>query len=102
MSLDLDLVSCIKVMKAKWLDYYQNIPTIYLLGITCEPHCKLDYLYDCLKTYYKCLTLTFDVPALVRDVNKLFYSLYDEYAKFYGLFLNINININIDQDVLSA
>ena len=49
---------------------------------------------NCLKIYYKYLALTFDVLALVRDVKKLFYLLYDEYAKFYGLFLNININID--------
>ena len=45
---------------------------------------------DCLETYYKCLTLTVDVPTLVRNVRQLFYSLYDEYAKSYGPFLNIS------------
>ena len=33
MSLELDLVPCIKVMKSKWFDYYLNIPNTYLLGI---------------------------------------------------------------------
>ena len=28
-----DLISCIEVMKVKWLYYYKNIPNIYLLGI---------------------------------------------------------------------
>ena len=28
-----ELIPCIKVMKYKWLDYYQNIPIIYLLKI---------------------------------------------------------------------
>ena len=67
-----------------------------MLGIIFDIHCKLDYFFYCLKTYYKCLALTFDILALVKDVRKLFYSLYDEYAKFYGAFLNINI----EQDAL--
>ena len=63
-----ELVQCIEVIKSKWLDYYQNIPIIYLLGIILYPRYKLYYLSDCLETYYKCLTLTVDVPTLVRNV----------------------------------
>ena len=57
-------------MKSKWSDYYKNITIIYLFEISFDPHCKLDNLIDYLK--------------------KLVYSLYDEYTKFYGLFLNLN------------
>ena len=39
--------------------------------------------------------LLVDIPALVRDVRKLFYSLYDEYAKFYDPSLNINFEQKI-------
>ena len=85
-------------MKSKWLDYYQNIPIIYLLGIMFYPRCKLDYLFDCLDTYYKCLAIPFDVLGLIIDVKKLFYSLNEEYAKFYGH----SLNINIEQDALSV
>ena len=60
-------------MKSKWLDYYQNIPIIYLPAIIFYPRCKLDYLSDCLETYYKYLALTVDVLPLVRDVKQLFY-----------------------------
>ena len=52
MSQDLELKSCIDVMKSKWLDYYANIPIIYLLGLIFDPHCKLDSLTMCLKNYY--------------------------------------------------
>ena len=31
MTQKLELVSCIEVMKSKWLNYYQNILIIYLL-----------------------------------------------------------------------
>ena len=41
---------------------------------------------------------TSDVPVLIRDVRKLFYSLYDEYAEFYGP----SININTEQDTPST
>ena len=36
------------------------------------PRVKLDYLSNCLDIYYKCLTLPFDVPSLIKDVKKLF------------------------------
>ena len=91
MSLQPDFIPCIEVMNAKWLDYYLNIPNIYLLRIIFYLRCKLDYLFDCLDTYYKCLDISFDVLALVRDVIKLFYSLYDENFKFYDPSFNINI-----------
>ena len=70
----------------------------HLLEIIFYPRCKLDYLSDCLDTYYKCLVISFDVLALVMEVKKLFYSLYDEYAKFY----DPSFNINIEQDTPST
>ena len=59
---------------------------------------KLDYLFVCLKIYYKYLALPKNVLVLVRDVRQLFYSLYDEYAKFHSP----SLNINFEQDVHSA
>ena len=38
--------------------------------------------------------MSVDVPTLIRNVEKLFYSLYDEYAKFYGPSLDINFEQN--------
>ena len=40
MSQDLELKSCFDVMKSKWLDYYANIPIIYLLELIFDPRCK--------------------------------------------------------------
>ena len=42
MSQELDLKPCIGVMKSKWLDYYANIPIIYLLELVFNSCCKLD------------------------------------------------------------
>ena len=67
MTQKLELVQCIEVIKSKWLDYYQNIPIIYLLGIIFDPRYKWNYLFD-WETYSKCLVLIVDVYALVRDV----------------------------------
>ena len=46
MSQKKELKSCIEVMKAKWCNYYANIPIIYLLGIIFDPRCKLDMMVD--------------------------------------------------------
>ena len=90
-SQDEDLKSCILVMKSKWYSYYSNIPLIYLLGLIFDPH-KLDMMTACLKNYYNFLDLNekVDIHALVVHIKSMFYSLYDEYLKFYGLNLNIN------------
>ena len=95
MSQELELKACIDVMKSKWLDYYANIPIIYLLGIIFYPSCKLDYLTMCLENYYSFLDLEVDVNSIVSNVKFMFYSLYDEYVKFY----DPNLNINVQQDV---
>ena len=85
-----ELVSFIEIIKSKWLDYYQNILIIYLLGIIFDQCYKLDYLSDCLEAYYKSLSLLIDVPTLVKNARQLFHSLYDEYVKFYCPSLNVN------------
>ena len=52
----------------------------------------------CLENYYTFLDLKIDVHSIVFNVKSIFFSLYDEYVKFYGPLLNINIQ----QDVLQA
>ena len=44
-----------------------------------------------LENYYSFLKLEIDVSSLVSYVKSMFYSLYDEYFKFYGVNLNINV-----------
>ena len=91
MSQELKLKTYIDVMKSKWLDYYANIPIIYLIGIIFYLRCKLDFLTMCLENNYSFLDLEVDVDSIVSNIKSMFYSLYDEYVKFYGLNLNINI-----------
>ena len=79
MSQELELKACIDVMKSKWLDYYTNIPIIYLLGLIFDSHYKLDSLIICLENYYNFLDLEENVDALVSHVKFTFYSSYDEY-----------------------
>ena len=79
-----ELETCIEVMKSKWLDYYANIPIIYLLGLIFDPRCKLDSLTMCLENYYNFLDLEVDINSIVSNVKSTFYLLYDEYIKFYG------------------
>ena len=66
-----------------------------LLGLIFNPHCKLNSLTMCLENYYNFLDLEVDVSNIVSNVKSTFYSLYDEYVKFYGP----NLNINVQQDV---
>ena len=61
MSQELELKTCIDVIKSKLLDYYANIPIIYLLGIIFYLCCKLDSLTMCLENYYSFLDLEVDV-----------------------------------------
>ena len=84
MSQELELKACINVMKSKWLDYYANIPIIYLLRLIFDLCCKLDSLIMCLENYYNFLDLEVDVHSIVSNVTSIFFSLYDEYVKFYS------------------
>ena len=86
---ELELVSCIEVIKSKWLEYYKTIPTIYLLTLIFFLHCKIENLAEYLDGYYKYLGLTLDVSTFMKDTKKLFFELYDEYGK-YGSSFNIN------------
>ena len=63
-----ECISRIEIIKSKWLDYYKNIPIIYLFEIIFYPRYKLDYLSDCLEIYYKYLASAIDIPTLVTDV----------------------------------
>ena len=98
-SQDEDLKPCILVMKSKWCSYYSNIPLIYLLWLIFDPHCKLDMMTTCLENYYFLdLKEKVDIHALVSHIKSMFYSLYDEYLKFY----DPNININTQPEVSQA
>ena len=66
-----------------------------MLGLIFYLSCKLDSFFDCLDIYYQFLWIPFDVPTLIKDIRKLFYTLYDKYAKYYRPFLNINFEQNI-------
>ena len=90
-----ELKTCIEVMKSKRLDYYANIPLIYLLRLVFGLCCKLDSLSICLKNYYNYLELEVDILSIVSNVKSIFFLLYDEYVKFY----DPNLNVNIQQDV---
>ena len=45
---------------------------------------------DYLNVYFKYLNLTVNVCVLYDEIKKLFYTLYEEYARIYGQSLNIN------------
>ena len=72
-SQELELKPCMEVMKSKWLDYYANIPIIYLLGLIFYPRCKLDSLTMCLKNYYNFLDLKVDVHSIVSNIKSIFF-----------------------------
>lgn len=82
------LSSCVAVMKAKWLEYYRNIPVIYMIALCFDPRCKLNGLLDFLTSYYQCLRLNdVQVVSVYDDVKDLFYQLHNEYLRLYSALL---------------
>ena len=73
MSQELKLKACIDVMKSKWLDYYANIPIIYLLRLIFDLCWKLDSLIMCLENYYNFLDLEVDVHSIVSNIKSIFF-----------------------------
>ena len=79
-------------MKTKWVQYYGEIPNIYLLAPCFDPHFKLECLQIYLSNYYKCLGLEVDILDCCDSVKTLLYELYDEYVKIYGQSLNVPVS----------
>ena len=71
MSQKSELKPCIEVVKSKWLDYYANIPVIYLLGLIFDPRCKLFSLFICFFFHYVMNILNFMVQNLTLIFNKM-------------------------------
>ncbi|KAI9165406.1 hypothetical protein LWI28_013621 [Acer negundo] len=89
---DIQLSPCVAAMKTKWLNYYGEIPNIYLLAPCFDPRFKLESLQDYLTHYYKCLGLEIDVLHYCDSVKTLLYELYDEYLTMYGPSLNLPVS----------
>ncbi|KAK2646283.1 hypothetical protein Ddye_021478 [Dipteronia dyeriana] len=90
--LDVQLSQCVVAMKKKWIQYYKDIPNIYLLASCFDPRFKLEYLQDYLTHYYNSLGIETDVLSCCNSVETLLYELYDEYLKIYGPSLNISVS----------
>ncbi|KAK0587049.1 hypothetical protein LWI29_016576 [Acer saccharum] len=89
---DVQLSPCVAAMKAKWCQYYEKIPNIYLLALCFDPRFKLECLQVYLSNCYKCLDLEVDVLDCCDSVKTLLYELYDEYLKIYGQSLNVPVS----------
>ncbi|KAK3229790.1 hypothetical protein Dsin_001671 [Dipteronia sinensis] len=90
--LDIQLSQCVATMKTKWLNYYEEIPIIYLLASCFDPRFKLECLQDYLTHYYNSLGKEVDTLNYCNSVKTLLYELYDEYLKIYGPSLNISVS----------
>ena len=90
---DIAIAEAVNVMKVKWLDYYKDLPNIYLVGMVFYPRCKLESFCPYLKEYYgpRGLKIAYDVEACYDRVKKLLYDLYDEYLRAYGSSLNLDV-----------
>ncbi|EYU30273.1 hypothetical protein MIMGU_mgv1a020292mg, partial [Erythranthe guttata] len=84
-------------MEDKYIKYYEDIPLLSLLAIVMDPRVKLRKLQTLLKGYYThmCSELS---PSKVagtamrkyEEVEKLLYSLYEEYKKVFGTNISIS------------
>ena len=90
---DISIREVVHAMKQKWLDYYAEIPNIYLIAMIFDPRCKLENMSYYLNGYYGVdgLKMEYDIDACCARVKKLLYDLYDEYLTVYGSSLNLNV-----------
>jgi len=49
---DIAIAETVNAIKVKWLDYYKDLPNIYLVGMVFDPCCKLESFCPYLKEYY--------------------------------------------------
>ena len=67
-------------MRNKWINYYAEIPIIYLVASVLDPRCKLDGLGDYLHAYYKYLNLSTDIAFRQNEVKDVITELYKQFA----------------------
>jgi hypothetical protein len=76
------LHDCISSMKKKWLDYFEDIPPLFLAACVFDPRCKFEGLSDYLFAYYSCLNITkteIDITSIIFNVRKDINDLYSEF-----------------------
>ncbi|KAL5844173.1 hypothetical protein ACOSQ4_010131 [Xanthoceras sorbifolium] len=84
------LTPCVYAMRDRWINYYRDIPVIYIVASVFDPRNKLNSLYEFFTLYYQSLRITnIDISGLYNNIRNLFYSMYDEYRSAYSPSLNI-------------
>ena len=81
------LFGAITVKMQKWLNYYKNIPLLYLVAIVFYPKFKLEGLKSRLQIYYEFLGIEneINVGTIIDGVQKDLIDLFNDYISRYNL-----------------
>ena len=91
------LAQCVAEMIAKWLKYFREIPTVFLLAKVFDPRIRLHGVEKLLEIYYDALFPIKDentpIPSLiVANVKKCLHDLFQEYSMKHGASLGMNLS----------
>ncbi|XP_042005045.1 zinc finger BED domain-containing protein RICESLEEPER 3-like [Salvia splendens] len=97
------LARCVAEMLAKWLKYFREIPTVFLLAKAFDPRVRLHGVEKLLEIYYDALFPIKDentpIPSLiVANVKKCLYDLFQEYSMKHGASSGMNLSSGSHSD----
>ncbi|XP_057811932.1 zinc finger BED domain-containing protein RICESLEEPER 2-like [Salvia miltiorrhiza] len=95
------LAECVAKMMAKWLKYFGEIPTVFLLAKVFDPRIRLHGLEKMLGIYYDALFPIKDektpIPSVVvANVKKCLYDIFQEYSVKHGASLGMSVSSSSD------
>ena len=84
---DLVLLEAITVMKVKWLNYFREIPLLYLIAAVFDPRFKLEGLNGGLQAYYGYLGILdeIDITRIMTKLRNDLIELFNDYIVRYKL-----------------
>ena len=84
---DIVLLEAITVMKVKWLNYFREIPLLYLIAAVFDPRFKLEGLNGGLQAYYGYLGILddIDITSIMTKLRNDLIILFNDYIVRYNL-----------------
>ena len=84
---DIILFEAITAMKVKWLNYFREIPLLYLIAAVFDPRFKLEGLSSALQAYYSYLGILneIDITRIIVRLRIGLIELFNDYIVRYNL-----------------
>ncbi|XP_074271769.1 zinc finger BED domain-containing protein DAYSLEEPER-like [Silene latifolia] len=74
----------ISAMESKWLEYWTDIPYVYVFTIILDPRWKFEGAIFLVNIYKQLMCLNFDVEAYKDEIRTAFLTVFNHYESLFG------------------